>query len=109
MSYKKVNQFIETVKPCQERGVKVTVITWEPESYGYGDPVYRIEMNNSLTRAGITVELMKDSCQHYAIIDNNIVWYGSMNLLSKEDVEDNIMRIESGDIAAEILDITFGQ
>ena len=45
----------------------------------------------------------------YAIIDNNIVWYGSMNLLSKEDAEDNIMRIESGDIAAEILDITFGK
>ena len=51
---------------------------------------------------------MKDSCEHYAVIDNEIVWYGSMNLLSKEDAEDNLMRVCSKDIAAELLEITFG-
>ena len=30
-----------------------------------------------------------------------------MNLLSKDDVEDNIMRVESKEIAAELLQMTF--
>ena len=30
-------------------------------------------------------------------------WYGSMNLLSRDDVEDNIMRLESREIAEELL------
>ena len=61
-----------------------------------------------LRESGITVETVEDACQHYAVIDNKIVWYGSMNLLAKEDVDDNIMRIESDDVAAEILEMTFG-
>ncbi len=41
------------------------------------------------------------------MIDNEIVWYGSMNLLSKEDDEDNLMRVCSKDIASELLEMTF--
>ena len=34
-------------------------------------------------------------------------WYGSMNLLSKDDIEDNIMRVLSKAIAEELLEMTF--
>ena len=51
--------------------------------------------------------LVEDNCEHYAVIDDEIVWYGSMNLLSKDDVEDNIMRVVSKRISAELLEITF--
>jgi len=37
------------------------------------------------------------------------VWYGSVNLLSKEDTLDNLMRVRSRDIAAELLEMTFGK
>lgn len=30
-----------------------------------------------------------------------------MNLLSKDDIEDNIMRVDSKEIAAELLEMTF--
>ena len=70
------------------------MLTWHPEVYKYGKDEHRIE-------------LMNDSCQHYAVIDGEIVWYGSMNLLSKDDVEDNIMRVSSKAIAAELLEMTF--
>lgn len=49
-----------------------------------------------------------EACEHYAVIDHEIVWYGSVNLLSKEDAEDNLMRVCSKDIAAELLEMTFG-
>ena len=42
------------------------------------------------------------------IIDSEIVWYGSMNLLAKISVEDSMMRVESKDIAAELMELTFG-
>lgn len=51
---------------------------------------------------------VEENCEHYAVIDNEIVWYGSVNLLSKEDAEDNLMRVCSKDIAAELLEMTFG-
>ena len=47
----------------------------------------------------------EETCQHFAVIDEKIVWYGSMNLLSRDDVEDNIMRLESREVAEELLGI----
>ena len=61
-----------------------------------------------LRKAGFEIRLVEDSCEHYAVIDDEIVWYGSMNLLSKEDADDNLMRICSREIAEELLEITFG-
>lgn len=37
--------------------------------------------------------------EHYTIIDNEIVWYGSMNFLSREKDDDNLMRVVSVEIA----------
>ncbi|MCM1045321.1 MAG: hypothetical protein NC417_07410 [Candidatus Gastranaerophilales bacterium] len=40
-----------------------------------------------------------------SIIEDALVWYGGMNLLGKEDVWDNLMRIGSTQVAAELLAI----
>ena len=103
----KVMRMIRILKERQEAGVKVTIVTWHPDNYMYGRDEHRIELMEDLRNAGFHIELMQENCQHYAVIDNEIVWYGSMNLLSKDDVEDNIMRIRSKEIAAELLEITF--
>ena len=67
------------------------------------------EFAENVLKRGIMSEMfVEESCEHYAVIDNEIVWYGSMNLLSKEDAEDNLMRVCSKDIAAELLEMTFG-
>ena len=42
--------------------------------------------------------------ERYAVIDNSLVWYGSMNLLSNEKEDDNLMRLESPAIAEELLE-----
>ena len=46
--------------------------------------------------------------EHFAVIDDALVWHGGMNLLGKEDAWDNLMRIESAQVAAELLAIAFG-
>lgn len=104
---KKVYRLIRLLQERQEAGVKVTVVTWDPSVYKYGSDEHRIELMEELRNAGIHIELTTENCERYAVIDNEIVWYGSMNLLSKDDVDDNIMRIVSKEIAAELLEITF--
>jgi len=108
LNNQKVNHIISALGNRQELGVKVTVVTWHPDSYKYGRDDVRMELMERLRKAGFEIKLVEESCEHYAVIDNEIVWYGSMNLLSKEDAEDNLMRVCSKDIAAELLEMTFG-
>ena len=46
--------------------------------------------------------------ERFAVIDNEIVWHGGMNLLGKEDVWDNLMRIKSASVAEELLELSLG-
>lgn len=108
LNNQKVNRIITALSKRRELGVKVTIVTWHPDAYKYGRDDVRMELMERLRKAGFEIRLVEDSCKHYAVIDNEIVWYGSMNLLSKEDAEDNLMRVCSKDIAAELLEMTFG-
>lgn len=103
----KVNRIISELGKRQELGVKVTIVTWHPDAYKYGRDDVRMELMEKLRKAGFEVRLVEGSCEHFAVIDKEIVWYGSMNFLSKEDAEDNLMRVCSKEIAAELLEMTF--
>lgn len=103
----KVYRMIHLLQKRQEAGVMITIVTWHPDAYMYGREEHRIELMEELHNTGFNIELMEEHCEHYAVIDNEIVWYGSMNLLSQDDVEDNIMRVVSKEIAAELLEMTF--
>lgn len=108
LNNQKVDRIINMLGKRQELGVKVTIVTWHPDAYKYGKDDVRMELMERLRKAGFEIRLVEESCEHYAVIDNEIVWYGSVNLLSKEDAEDNLMRVCSKDIAAELLEMTFG-
>lgn len=105
----KVNQIISLLQKKQESGLQVTILTWHPDAYKYGHSEFRMNLMEQLRRTGFCVQLAEEHCEHYAIIDKEIVWYGSVNLLSKEDTLDNLMRVRSRDIAAELLEMTFGK
>lgn len=108
LNNQKVTRIIKMLGKRRELGVKVTIVTWHPDAYKYGKDDVRMELLERLRKAGFEIRLVEESCEHYAVIDNEIVWYGSVNLLSKEDAEDNLMRVCSKDIAAELLEMTFG-
>lgn len=105
---KKVKCIIELIRERQESGVSITVITLKPESY----PESRVEKTRQLIEqlieVGIKVRQEPIMHEHYAIIDEEIVWYGSMNLLTGEKEDDNLMRVVSKEIAQELMEITFG-
>ena len=108
LNYAKVDAFVKLIKHRQEDGVKLTVITLNPEGY----PEEKIEDTKRLVEilknCGIRIKLQEHMHEHFAIIDDEIVWYGSMNLLSRAKVDDNLMRVKSKDAAKELLEMTFG-
>lgn len=99
----KVEEFLQQVRPVQERGVKIVVLTWQMDADKYGSSDARATLIERMRTAGIELCPMEILSEHFAIIDHRIVWYGSMNFLGKEDVEDNLMRIENPDAAEELL------
>lgn len=108
MNRKKVYRMISLLQERQEAGVKVTIVTWHPDCYKYGKGEVRMELLEQLKNTGFEIQLMEQACEHFAVVDQEIVWYGNMDFLSKGDMEDNLMRVVSGNIAAEIMEMTFG-
>jgi len=47
--------------------------------------------------------------QKSAVIDQKIVWYGSINLLSHGSAQESLMRLESPNIAQELLKVISGK
>ncbi len=108
ISGKKVDELIALLQGKQLNGLKVIIVTWKPDMYGFGDSTYWMELQEWMRNAGFEMNLVEDYCAHYCVIDRELVWYGSMNFLGKEDAEDNLMRVSDRGIAAELLEMTFG-
>lgn len=104
----KIHRFIKIIKTRQEKGVRVTVITTNPETAMFGSSSVYYELIHEMETVGITIVLKDEIDEHFAVIDNQIVWHGGMNLLGKEDVWDNLMRIKNPEVAAELLEIELG-
>lgn len=56
-------------------------------------------MIENMRLGGIHVILREEVTGHFAIIDDELVWHGGMNLLGKEDAWDNLIRIKSSQVA----------
>lgn len=89
------------------QGVEVTIVTWNYDSYGYGDSSYWMKLHEDMRKAGFYMKTVENVCSHFAIVDQEIVWYGSINFLGKEDVEDSVMRVKEKKIANELMVLMF--
>ena len=103
----KVRQLIMCLKGRQEAGVSITVITLSPESYPESRAEKTKGLIDTLRNVGINVKEKEMMHEHFAIIDQEIVWYGSMNLLSREKEDDNLMRVVSNEVAQELMELAF--
>ena len=94
---KKVLSFIELIKDRQEKGISVIVFTKQTE-----DP-YTNHLIDLLYGNGVFVEIYPDLDSYFAIMDQEIVWHGGMNLLGKSNIYDSLMRVKSHTIAEELI------
>ena len=107
ISGSKVYELINMLKEKQMSGVQVTIVTWTPDSYGFGDAAYWMQLHEDMRRAGYYIRTVEEYCDRFAVIDQEVVWYGNINLLAKDKVDDSIMRVRSKGIAGELMEITF--
>lgn len=88
---------------ARERKVKAIVVTRPAADFKETDRRTIEEAMALLTAAGVHVIFKSHIHQKFAIFDQKIVWYGSINLLSFGRSEESIMRLESSIIAEELL------
>lgn len=105
----KVYELINLLHDKQMAGVEVTIVTWKADSYGFGDAGFWMQLHEEMRQAGFYLKTVEDTCEHFAIMDQEIVWYGSMNLLANSKIDDSMMRVQSKKIAMELMGLTFGR
>ena len=104
ISGQKVYELIKMLKEKQIAGVQVTIVTWNSDSYGFGDAAYWLQLHEDMRKAGFYIKTVEEYCDRFAVIDQEVVWYGNINLLAKDKVDDSIMRVMSKEIAGELMD-----
>ena len=99
----KMERFLYILKPRQEAGVKVSVMLTDPEYKCYGSVDFYLDLIAQMRTVGIQVIQTKEDKECFAVIDNELVWHGGMNLLGKVDAWDNLIRIKSESVAQELM------
>jgi phosphatidylserine/phosphatidylglycerophosphate/cardiolipin synthase-like enzyme len=96
-------QTLPNLKAILEKKLPVILVT-RPTS-AYTDEA-RPDLRESLAllqQAGVRILFKANIHQKFAVIDQKIVWYGSINLLSYGSAQESIMRLDSPNIAQELM------
>ena len=105
LSHEKIGWLIEIASKKQVNGVKFKIVTMDTDEYKYGDSLKWELLHEEIKASGIEIILSQNEDKKFTVIDNNIVWYGSLNFLGKSSVEDNLMRVINKSIAEEVIGI----
>lgn len=104
MRKSRIVQLVKVSSQAILNGVSVTVITRSPESLKDSERQTVMENAELLKGYGCNVIFKPDFHQKFTVIDNRIVWYGSINFLSFGKTEESVMRFSSYDIAGQLID-----
>ena len=104
MRKSRISSLMKILAPIIEGGVKVTVVTRPPDDFKDRDRDAVIECAEKLQENGVTVKYKSDFHQKLTVVDQSVVWYGSVNFLSFGTHEESIMRFENADIAGQLMD-----
>ena len=101
---KRVAQILLLLQEPLARKVEVTIVTRPAEEFAERFKTALEQILAELNKAGVSVVFKSRIHQKFAIIDQKIVWYGSINLLSFGSSEESMMRLVSTNIALELTD-----
>jgi phosphatidylserine/phosphatidylglycerophosphate/cardiolipin synthase-like enzyme len=100
---RRVHQMTQQLKIQTHKSVRAIVVTRPKKDFAEKDHDSLQKNLNLLTSNGVAIIKKSNIHQKFAIMDQKIVWYGSINLLSYGNAQESIMRIESSNIANELL------
>jgi phosphatidylserine/phosphatidylglycerophosphate/cardiolipin synthase-like enzyme len=96
-------QMLPNMEAALAKRVSVVVVTRPTKAYKDKDRPALEETLASLKDTGVRLLFKANIHQKFAVIDQKIVWYGSINLLSYGSAQESIMRLESPNIAQELM------
>jgi superfamily II DNA or RNA helicase len=103
MRKRRLTTVLEWLKIPLKNEINVVIITRPLDSYKASDRM--AECFELLHQPAIQVIQKPNIHQKFVIIDERIVWYGSINLLSFGSSEESIMRLDAREIAVELAEI----
>jgi superfamily II DNA or RNA helicase len=103
VTQKRVIELLQILREALARKIKVTVVMRSAEDFTGKFRDSSAESIRTMLAAGIALQFKRKIHQKFAIIDQKIVWYGSINLLSFGYSEESVMRIVSASIAMELI------
>lgn len=100
---RRVEQMLQYIKTSAGNNVKVIIMTRPREDFEEKDRSILQHTLDALKNEGVNILFKSNIHQKFAVLDERIVWYGSINLLSFGNAEESIMRLESSNIANELM------
>jgi superfamily II DNA or RNA helicase len=100
---RRTHQMMRELEIALDRKVNVTVVTRPASDFTNKDLSSWKEAVEQIKTTNIHIIFKSNIHQKFAIFDQKIVWYGSINLLSYGSAEESMMRIESTKIAYELI------
>jgi phosphatidylserine/phosphatidylglycerophosphate/cardiolipin synthase-like enzyme len=101
---KRIDNILEWLKEPLHAKISITIATRPPESSKEPE---RIKECIEHLQEFVNVIQKPNIHQKFIIIDNRIVWYGSINLLSCGNAEESMMRLESRELAVELAGLMY--
>jgi superfamily II DNA or RNA helicase len=102
-------QMLPTLEIALAKRISVVVVTRPINAYKEKDRPAMEGTFTSLQASGVRLLFKANIHQKFAVIDQKIVWYGSINLLSYGSAQESLMRLESPNIAQELLKVISGK
>ncbi|WP_331553041.1 TOTE conflict system archaeo-eukaryotic primase domain-containing protein [Acetobacterium sp.] len=106
---KKVLLWIDLLMKKYSDGIRVIIITKPVESYKETERSKIEEVTHSFFDKGFNIMFHKDLTQKFIVIDNQLIWYGSLNILGFQKDDDSAMRLINREIAQELMQIFDGE
>ncbi len=100
---RRVQWLASALEQCAQKRIPVTIVMRSPEALPERSRKGAQIAVEGLKSQNCSLVFRSDIHQKYAIIDNNIVWYGSINLLSFGSSQESMMRLVSSSIARELM------
>jgi superfamily II DNA or RNA helicase len=100
---KRTRKMIQHLFVALGQRIRITIVIRPKEDFPEKDHHQYQKALDLLTESGLTILFKSNIHQKFAVMDQTIVWYGSINLLSYGNAQESIMRIESAHIANELI------
>lgn len=109
---RRFGEYFPILQEKTQQGVEVVIVTRPPDRQGIGMRDEAGQAIHALERMGADIQERPWMHEKAAIIDNRVVWFGSLNILSHSNTEESMMRLCGEKTATQFLrqlGIAFGR